>query len=59
MNKYGYELPIILPGDEIHGDGLLGDVASNPSGDWTAWLPEPELQNRGYETYACVSEAQF
>lgn len=56
-NKYGYIEPVIKEGDAIHGDGRLGDVATNPSGDWTPWLPEPELQNRGYETYACVSEA--
>lgn len=56
-NKYGYYEPIIGDTDYIHGDGKLGTIAINPSGDWSAYLPDPELQNRGYETYSCVSEA--
>lgn len=56
-NKYGYQEPIIKDGDYLHGDGKLGTIAINPSGDWSQYLPDPELQNRGYETFSCVSES--
>ncbi len=57
LNKFGYRLPIIQEGEYIHGDNLLGDLPTNPSGQWDSYLPDNELQNRGYETYSCVSEA--
>jgi len=53
----GYQPPIIQVGDYIHGDHLLGDIATNPIGDWSAFLPSDEFQDRGFETYSCVSEA--
>lgn len=57
--KYGFIPALPRPGEYIHGDGLLGDVAINPGGHWSSWLPADELQNRGYETYSCVIEAEL
>lgn len=60
MIKAGYQDPIIKDGDEHFGDGRLGDVAQNPSGDWTTYLPTDtdQLQNEmGYETDSCVSQS--
>lgn len=55
-NRYGYIYESPKIGDFIFGDGKLGSVPLNSSGDWSAWLPADEMQNRGYETYSCTSE---
>lgn len=57
MNRYGFIAAAPKAGDYIHGDNKLGTVALMPSGDWSQYLPPDEMQNRGYETYSCVSEA--
>ena len=53
--KFGFIPPIIEPSDYWLGSGLLGTQEINPSGDWLAYLPEFELQNRGRETSCCIS----
>ena len=56
-NKYGFQYSEPKDGDFVHGDHLLGTLAINPTGQWDLWLPEDEFQNRGYETYSCVTQA--
>lgn len=54
--KYRLKIDEIKKEDYIFGS-ILSPVPFeeiNPSGDWTDDLPVRELQNRGFETYACV-----
>ena len=45
-------------GDFVHGDGKLGTLPLQPSGDWSAFLPPDNIQNRnGFEPRDCVSQA--
>lgn len=55
-NRYGYIPDVVSPDDYIFGDGQLGDTPIQPDGQWDAYLPADELQNRGYDTYSCTSE---
>lgn len=56
--KGGYQHVDPQLGNFIHGDGLLGDAPINPSGDWSAYLPPDNIQNRnGFEPYDCVTQA--
>lgn len=57
MNNHGLILKPVEPEHFKFGDGRLGDVPVNPSGDWTNFLPIPENQNFGMEPYACTSFA--
>jgi hypothetical protein len=52
--NYGFKEPIIDDTQYVEGDLRLGAVATNPSGDWTAWLPTYEAQADLYETYGCT-----
>lgn len=45
-------------GNFVHGDNKLGTIPLNPSGDWSAFLPETHQQNEnGFEPNDCVTEA--
>ena len=50
-----YGLVIDEPRPEDYKFGAVGDTPLNSSGDWTDYLPERELQNKGFETFACVT----
>lgn len=57
MNK-GYQPPVYDSTHYNFGGGQLGDQPIVPSGQWDAWLPDPEIQTvNGVEPYACVSFA--
>jgi hypothetical protein len=54
--NHGFILESPQPEDFIFGDRKLGDVPINPSGDWSDYLPDVEVQNlNGIEPYACVT----
>lgn len=56
-----YGLIIEKPKDEdyVFGGQNLGDIPINPSGNWSEFLPDNEVQTNDshFETYACVSFA--
>lgn len=58
MANHGFIYVEPGPNDYWHGDGLLGDLPTNPTGDWTQWLPPDNLQARnGFEPNDCVTQA--
>lgn len=56
--NFGLKIEPLKPEDHVLG-GTLGAAfpTINEKGDWTGWLPVPEMQNHGTETNACVSFA--
>lgn len=54
MRNYGLKFDVITKEDYKFGTSPIPLNRINPSGDWTEFLPVKELQNQGYETYACV-----
>ena len=55
MKNYGFQPPVIEESDFWLGSGKLGSQIINEKGDWTAYLPAMEWQNKGNETNCCVS----
>ena len=51
----GYKPDLREESDNIYGSGATPDPVINPSGNWREYLPLPEIQNRGFETFGCVS----
>ena len=57
LKQYGYKPDAPKKENYVFGS-ILSPVPFeeiNPSGDWTADLPIPELQNKGFETWSCVT----
>ena len=58
MSKnFGFIPPVIVPEDYFLGSKKLGSQDINLTGNWTKFLPTPELQRQNYETQGCVSFA--
>lgn len=56
MNQqYGFIHPEIQPSDYIFGDAQIDAPILQADGQWDSYLPDFELQNIGFETYACAS----
>jgi len=55
MPKYGYIKAEITEKDYIFGDAQLGGEILQPTGQWADFLPPDEMQNRGFETWACAT----
>lgn len=56
--NHGFQIAQLKNGDYVFGDQKLGDAPINPTGQWDAWLPPDNIQNRdGFEPFCCVSEA--
>jgi hypothetical protein len=55
-NKYGFIYSEPKAEDWVFGaTGNLSTDILQPDGQWDAYLPEEELQNRGFEVYACAT----
>jgi len=53
--NYGVRIQKKRETDYLIGGSSLDETKINPSGDWSAYLPLKEYQNKGLETMACVS----
>jgi len=53
--NYGINIKKKRETDYFIGASGLDETKINPSGDWSAYLPLKEYQNKGLETMACVS----
>ena len=53
--NYGVNIQKKRKTDCFLGGSGLDETKINPSGDWSAYLPLKEYQNKGLETMACVS----
>ena len=53
--NYGLIVKPPEPEHFIFGAGQLGDTPVLTDGDWSSWLPVPEVQNVAIEPMACVS----
>lgn len=56
--KSGYKPSVHSPEHKVFGaDNQIGGEVLNPSGQWTSWLPSPDVQqNIGIEPECCTSE---
>lgn len=54
MNPTGYLEPTITDADYVLGVSPLAQIPLQPDGQWTAFLPDVELQARQIETYNCT-----
>lgn len=58
MKNTGYIHVDPVLGNYVHGDEKLGDLPTNPSGQWDLYLPETNEQDgNGFEPFDCVTEA--
>src|SRR3990167_2911186 len=58
IKNYGYKPPIVKPEDWVLGGGMIPDEVLQENGNWLAFLPLFEKQNKfGTETFACTNFA--
>lgn len=57
MKNFGYIEPIIKNEDFVFGSGQLTGEILEPTGDWSKYLPEKELQAKNFETFNCTAFA--